>query len=246
MHYWEQFSKKLKNRLDRLQNVGAFKPEEATSKAMRLVTGEEGTLCLSVRFFWLVDESDGVIADAKFQAFGPIALLAAADLACELVLRKTYAQASRLSAELIDQHVRDKKEIPAFPKECASLLNQVLAALDQAALQCADISCAASYDVTPILADFVEVPGGLPGWDTFPLEQKRQIVEEVLDKEIRPYVELDAGGVKLVDLKEGGEVLISYEGSCTSCHSSTGSTLTAIQQILRARVHPSLVVTPQI
>lgn len=242
MHYWEQFSKKLKSRIDYLQNIGAFTSEEASSKAMRCVTARQGSVCL----YWLVDETDGVIADAKFQAFGPIALIAAADIACELVLRKTYTQASRLSADLIDQHVRDKKETPAFPKECAAWLNQVLAAVDQAALQCSDIPCAATYDVTPILADFSEIPGGLPGWDAFPLEQKRQIIEEVLDKEIRPYVELDAGGVKLVNLKEDGEVLISYEGSCTSCHSSTGSTLTAIQQILRARVHPSLVVVPKI
>lgn len=241
MLYWDLFSKKLRTRIDHFQNVGAFNPKEAAEKGMRCVEGREGSLCL----YWLVDETDGVIADAKFQAFGPIALLAAADIACELVLRKNYDQASRLSTELLDQHVRDKKESPAFPKECAALLNQVLAAIDQAVIQCTDIPCAATYDVTPILADFNEIPGGLPGWDGFPEAQKRQIIEEVIDKEIRPYVELDAGGVKVLDVKEGKEVIISYEGSCTSCPSSTGSTLSAIQQILNRRVHPSLVVVPQ-
>lgn len=238
------FSKKLREKLDHLRYVGFFTEEEAREKNMRLVQGQEqgqaGRLCLS----WLVDESDGVIADARFQVFGPIGLIAAAEIASELVLRKNYDQASRLSADLIDQHVRDKKDTPAFPKEYNPFLNQVLTAIDKAIQQCLDIPFTASHDITPIEADFGEIPGGLPGWDQLNMGQKRRIIEEVIDKEIRPYIELDAGGVKLVDLTEQGEVSISYEGSCTTCHSSTGSTLTAIQQILRARVHPSLSVVP--
>lgn len=239
---WEKYSKKLREKLDRLRYVGYFTAAQAAEKHMRLVTGKAEGICL----YWLVDEADGVIADAKFQVFGPTSLIAAAEVASELALRKTYDQASRISADLIDQHLRDRKETPAFPKESNVFLNQTLLAIDDAVRQCSDIPYAASYDVTPIERDFGEIPGGIPGWDAFPSEQKRKIIEEVLDKEIRPYIELDAGGVKILELKDDKEVLISYEGSCTTCHSSTGSTLSAIQQILKARVHPSLFVTPQL
>lgn len=240
--YWELFSKKLREKIDRLRYVGFFTVKLAEEKSMRYVTGREGKLCL----YWLVDESDGVIADAKFQVFGPVGLIAAAEVASELVLRKNYDQVSRISADLIDQHVRDRKDVPAFPKECDPYLNQVLSAIDRAVQQCLDIPFAASYDMTPIERDFGEIPGGIPGWEQLPYEHKVKIIEEVIDKEIRPYIELDAGGVKVVSLKDDREVLISYEGSCTTCHSSTGSTLSAIQQILKARVHPSLFVTPQL
>lgn len=239
-YYWELLSKKLREKLDRLRFVGFFTQDVAQEKQMRLVVGKEGSLQL----FLLVDESDGIIADAKFQAFGPIGLVAAAEVATELVLRKNYDQVSRLTTDLIDQHVRDRKEIPAFPKECDVYLNQVLSAIDHAVQQCLDIPFAATYDTTPIENDFGEIPGGIPGWEEFPHGQKVKILEEVIDKEIRPYIELDAGGVTLTEFRENGEVFISYQGSCTSCHSSTGSTLTAIQKILRARVHPSLFVTP--
>jgi NifU-like protein len=241
-HYWELFSKKLREKLDRLRYVGSFTLKLAEDKGMRYIAGREGQLTL----YWLVDESDGVIADAKFQAYGPIGLIAAAEIASELVLRKNYDQVSRLSADLIDQHVRDRKDAPAFPKECDPYLNQVLSAIDRAVQQCLDIPFAASYDMTPIERDFGEIPGGIPGWDDFPHPHKLKIIEEVIDKEIRPYIELDAGGVTVLSLNDDREVIISYEGSCTTCHSSTGSTLTAIQQILRARVHPSLFVTPQL
>jgi len=240
--YWELFSKKLREKIDRLRYVGSFTLQLAEDKGMRYVAGREGMLSL----YWLVDESDGVIADAKFQAFGPVGLIAAAEIASELVLRKNYDQVSRLTADLIDQHVRDKKEVPAFPKECDGYLNQVLSAIDRSVQQCYDIPFAATYDTTPIENDFGEIPGGIPGWEEFPHGQKVKIIEEVIDKEIRPYIELDAGGVTLEEFRDNGEVLISYAGSCTTCHSSTGSTLTAIQKILKARVHPSLFVTPKL
>jgi NifU-like protein len=236
-----EFTKKIEGKLDRLRFVGYFTVKEAEEKNMRLVTGKEGKLCL----YWLVDEADGIIADAKFQAFGPPALIAAGEIASELVLRKNYDQASRISADLLDNCVRDRKESSAFPKEASSFLNQVLTAIDKAVHQCIDIPYAATdFDVTPIEWDSSENPGGMPGWDELTHSQKVKIIEEVIDKEIRPYIELDAGGVKIVELKENGEVHIAYEGSCTTCHSSTGSTLTAIQQIIKSRIHPSLTVVP--
>lgn len=243
--YWEQFSKKLREKIDRLRYVGSFDIKSAEDRGMRYVAGrEENSSGIKICFYWLVDETDGVIADAKFQALGPIGLIGAAEVVSELVLRKNYDQASRISADLIDQHVRDKKDTPAFPKECHSFLNLVLSAMDRAIQQCSDIPFAATHDTTPIERDFGEIPGGIPGWLEMAKERQLKIIEEVIDKEIRPYVELDAGGVRVLGLEQQ-EVLIAYEGSCTSCHSSTGSTLTAIQQILRARVHPGLSVTPQ-
>jgi len=237
-----EFGKKVRDKIDRPLFVGYFLLADATNRNMRLVTGREGMLC----FYWLVDEADGIITDAKFQAFGPPALVSIGEIVSEMVLRKNYDQASRISADLIDQHVRDKKETPAFPKEAFTYLNQAISAMDRAVYQCLDIPYAAEHEVTPIEYDFGEIPGGIPGWEDFPTEQKRKIIEEIIDKEIRPYVELDAGGVKVLAFNNDKEIVIGYEGSCTTCPSSTGSTLSAIQKILKARVHPSLFVTPSL
>ena len=238
----EKFSKKVREKIERPRFVGFFTKQEAEERGMRLAVGREGMLQL----YWLVDESGGIIADAKFQAFGPPALIAIGEIASELVLRKNYDQASRLTADLFDRHVRDHKDQPAFPKEVFAFLNQAISAIDKASYQCLDIPFVAQYDATPIEYELGEIPGGIPGWEEFPLEQKRKIIEEVVEKEIRPYIELDAGGVEIVDIKEGKEVIIAYAGACTTCHSSTGSTLSAIQKILKARIHPSLTVTPSL
>lgn len=238
----QPLSKKLREKLDKLRYVGIMTAEEAQDKGMRLAVGADEY----VRLYWLVDPADGIIADAKFQVFGSVYLIAAAEIASELAMRKNYRQIGRLSADLIDQHVRDKQDVAAFPKEAHACLNQVLSAIDMAVALCSDLPAPLEYDITPIELDFSELLGGIPGWDEFSMDKKIYLIEEVVDKEIRPYIELDAGGVKILELKENGDLLISYEGSCTSCHSSTGSTLSAIQKIVRSRIHPSLTVIPQL
>ena len=229
----------MRGRLDRLRFVGFFTDKEATEKEMRLATGREGDLCI----YWLVDESDGIIADVVFQVIGPTLLIAAAEVACELSLRKTYDQASRISIELIDQHLRDRKEVPAFPASARAYLLQVTNAIARAVHQCRDIPFAAVYEETP-LTQGVLTQEQIAEWDTMAPQTQKEIAASLIDREVRPYVELDAGGVEVVEIQASREVRIVYSGSCTSCPSSQGSTLTAIQQILRAKIHPELRLVP--
>lgn len=232
------FGKKLREKILHPRFSGFF---TGSPSGMRYVSAQEKNFHLHL----LVDESDGIIADVKFQAFGPLALIGAGEIGCELMIRKTYPQAGRISADLIDQHGRDKKEIPSFPKEAHGLLNQVINAMDSALQLCQDIPCLApNYDTTPITWDIEENPDGIPGWNTFSIEKKTDLVESVIAKEIQPYIELDAGGVKVLAINEQHELTIAYQGACTTCPSSTGSTLSAIQQILRARLYPQIRVIP--
>ena len=75
------------------------------------------------------------------------------------------------------------------------------------------------------------------------MERKIQILNQVLDQDVRPYIALDAGGIVIQEFNEP-ILRVRYSGTCVSCPSSIGSTLHAIQQTLRAKVHPDLVVVP--
>ena len=244
-HPWTQYSKKLKRVIACPESSGYFTEEYAKSHGMRLVIGKEARGGKKIALYWLIDESDGIIADAKFQAVGGPSLIGACEMACRLVLRKNHDQASRMSADLIDRELRDKRDIPAFPKSCNEDLNLVVSAMDQAVYQCLDIPFSHEYDETPI--HFMEgelTEGGISDWDQFTKEKKVRILEEVIDKEIRPYIELDAGGIEIRDLN-GSELTVFFSGSCSSCYSATGSTLSAIQQILQQRIHPAITVVPE-
>lgn len=244
-HPWSFYSKKIASKIEHPQFMGFISDAEAQARYMTLVKGDYGSQGEGnwIRFYALVDPSDGVFADIKYQAYGPSALIAAAEGVCELAIRKNYDQISRFSADLLDAHLRDKKEKQAFPDEMGGFLNIVLFALEEATQQCLGMPLDENYVVSPVEIDASGVQE-YPGW--MELEEKKQILvlEEVIAKEIRPYIELDAGGVQVLKVKEGKEVIIAYQGSCTSCFSAVGATLNAIQQILRSKVHPELMVIP--
>ncbi len=247
---WSRYSKKLNAKIERPRCFGFFTQEQSKEREMRLALGQEGSIGDGnfVRFYWLIDPNDGLIVDARFQVYGQSALIGAAEIACELVIGKNYDQARRMSADLIDKQARDRSDISAFPKETSSHLNLVLEAIDNAANQCMDIPLATHYVAPPApildIGDILE--GGYPGWEMLSKEQKLTLIEEIIARDIRPYIELDAGGVQVLDLVNQNEVLIAYQGSCTSCFSATGTTLSYIQQIIRGKAHPSLIVIPDL
>lgn len=244
---WAEYSKKVAAKIENPKNVGFFSEEEAKARQMRVARGKCGSIeegnC--VELYWLVDPEDGMIVDALFQVYGETPLIAAAEAASELVIHKYYDQARRIGAELLDKHLRDKSDTPAFPDSVASHLNLVVDALEEAALACFDIPLPAAY-VSPLPKDVEVLEGGYPGWQELTIEQKLHVIEEVIKEDIRPYIELDGGGIEVINLLNDREVIISYQGSCTSCFSSTGATLSYIQQTLRAKVHPDLTVVPDL
>lgn len=244
---WSLYSKKLTAKIDNPRSAGFFTSEQSEERGMRLAEATEGSVQdgNAIRFYWLVDKEDGIIVDVKYQAFGQSALIGAAEMACELLIGKNYDQAKRISTELIDKQARDRSEISAFPRETYPLLNLVLGAIEQAAEQCTDIPFADSYVAPPVPMEIGEVsPGGYPGWKELTLKKKIAVIEEVLDRDIRPYIALDAGGVVVLNLINDVELVIAYQGSCTSCYSSVGATLSYIQKVIRAKVHPDIVVVP--
>ena len=244
---WQQYSKKLANKIDVPRSSGFFTDDEARERTMFLAEGKEGSVHDGnvVHLYLLVDPDDGMIVDTKFQAYGESALIGAAEVACEILVGKNYDQAKRISADLIDKQVRDKGNDLAFPKAVSTHLNIVLGAIDHAVHACAGLPLPEQYQAMPAPLDFGEtLEGGYPGWEKLSPGEQSLIIEGVLTQEVRPYIELDAGGVELLEVVNGCEVHIAYQGSCTSCFAATGSTLSYIQQVLRAKVHPDLSVIP--
>jgi NifU-like protein len=240
-HSWAHFGKKLLQKIENMRHAGRFSAEEALERHMRLAIGSEGR-CITI--YLLVDESDGVIADAKFQAFGPAALIGAAECACELLMRKTYDQASRITPDLIDRQAQGKAEGCAFPAGAHHFLNTVIKAVKKCAEQCIDIPCAKEFVPTPLDPHTSEGGALYPHFASLTKDQKIAVIETIIASDIRPYIELDAGGIEVLDLEDDHKIIIAYQGACTSCYSATSTTLSAIQEILRAKVAPHLQVIP--
>lgn len=240
---WALYSKKLAQKIVSPRNGGSFEEQ----RNLRLAVGEAGDVDEGnlIRFYWLVDKEDGVIVDAKFLAYGQTALIGAADAACDLLPGKNYDQAKRIGADLLDKQLCDRSDTAAFPKETYPHLNMVLMAMEEAAEACSDLPLPSSYLAPPAPTDIGEVlEGGYPGFAEFSQKEKLALIEQVIEQEIRPYIALDGGGVEVLDLLHGRELVIGYQGNCTSCFSAVGATLSYIQQVIQAKVHPDITVIP--
>ena len=69
--------------------------------------------------------------------------------------------------------------------------------------------------------------------------QKIKLIEETMDREIRPSLKQDGGDIDLVDV-EGDKVLVGFRGTCTSCPSSDFTLKGFVQEKLREFVSPEI------
>lgn len=69
--------------------------------------------------------------------------------------------------------------------------------------------------------------------------QRMRLIEEVLEKEIRPRLQLDGGDIELADI-EGLVVSVSLRGRCTNCPSSQATVHGVVEAILRDKVDPEI------
>ena len=72
--------------------------------------------------------------------------------------------------------------------------------------------------------------------------QKLEMIEMMLDDQIRPYLRNDGGDLHVLGI-EGNVVKVHYQGACGSCPSSLSGTLSAIEYMVR-EIDPELEIMP--
>lgn len=71
--------------------------------------------------------------------------------------------------------------------------------------------------------------------------QKIKLIEETLDREIKPALQKDGGNIELVDV-DGNRVMVSLRGSCATCQMSQVTLKNYVETKLRELVASDLVV----
>ncbi len=69
--------------------------------------------------------------------------------------------------------------------------------------------------------------------------QKIKLIEETMEREIRPSLKQDGGDIELVDV-EGNKVYVAFRGTCSSCPSSEFTLKGYVQQKLKEFVLPEI------
>ncbi|SEP31462.1 NifU family protein [Nitrosovibrio sp. Nv6] len=69
-------------------------------------------------------------------------------------------------------------------------------------------------------------------------QQRLEIINSLLDEEVRPYLQNDGGDLHVLGL-DGNRLSVHYQGACGTCPSSISGTLRGIQNMLRS-IEPDL------
>jgi NifU-like protein len=116
---WEQYSKKVQERMNNPVAMGEFTQEDADAKNARLVVADFGAESCgdAVRLFWLVDEKTDTIIDSKFKSFGCGTAIASSDAMAELCIGRKVDDAINITNTEVEQFLRDTPDEPAVPPQ---------------------------------------------------------------------------------------------------------------------------------
>jgi NifU-like protein len=71
--------------------------------------------------------------------------------------------------------------------------------------------------------------------------QKIHLIQDIIDKEIRPILKRDSGDIELVDVV-GNKVQVVFRGTCTGCPASGSTIKSVVEKKLREFVTPEITV----
>jgi NifU-like protein len=218
---------------------GAIFQVEADDKGLALVDAKSGTL----KIYVLIDPDAEQVLDTKFFTYGGPVLTALANILCEELLGKKMNEIQNLPLESlfekfeVQSDCEDFQTVAKLPAMIANAYpekkNVALAA--RAAMGSAKLRAFTAEGMAEADAE----------WQALSEAQKLEKIEECLNDNVRAMLAGDGGGLELLGIKNGKNVLIRYQGACASCGAAGGGTLYYIENQLQQHVYHGLTVEPE-
>lgn len=248
-----KFSRKIESLAASPRHRGAFFTEDATSKDLALVTAKYK----DIKVYWLVDPQSDLIYDAKFFSYGGPVSMAMGEILSSLVRGMKVDTACETPIEEIESLLRDNDSAEpnapatAQPMEIAFANLPMLLATARESYPSAKALALASLQLkqssSSLRAErsaYESLTEADNAWLAKPKQEQLDLVEMVLNNDIRPGLNMDGGDLQVLDLEDGRKLSVRYEGACGSCGSSVGATLSFIEDTMRRQLFGGMQVTP--
>jgi NifU-like protein len=263
------------------RNVGIIEDADGVGEVGSMACGDALKLTLKL-------DSEGRIADAKFQTFGCASAIASASALTEIIRGMTIEEAAEVTNQDIASYLGG---LPEQKMHCSVLGREALEAAIESfrtggapkrllegvvVCKCFGITepeierivrenqlrtvddvtnyCKAGGGCGQCKPHIKEILARVAGAAAEPAEpppeperpklttvKKIQLIQETLEREIRPKLKEDGGDIELIDV-DGDRVIVSMRGRCAQC-AAAGFTLDGfVGEKLRELVSPDLVV----
>jgi NifU-like protein len=277
---WE-YTEKTKEYFTNPINVGEVENPDGIGEVGSLACGD------ALRLTFKLD-SQGRIAEAKFQTFGCASAIASSSVLTELIKGRTLEEAGKITNQDIADFLGG---LPPEKMHCSVMGEEALRAAirhyygqdkiqpeegGEIVCQCFGVSREEIERVARSnnLRSAAEVTnytkaGGACGkcleqieeilarlWQSLPQPlsslvpprpaklttiKKLKLVEETLEREVKPLLRADGGDIELIDIN-GDVVQVALRGNCSSCQASQNTLGQLVQNKLREFVTPDIIV----
>lgn len=243
----QRFSERFTSAGMNPKNRGAYFGDEALANGLVLVEAKSR----DIKIYWLIEPEKGAIHASKFFSYGGTESNAIADKLCDMVKGEPLSSVLGLTGEDVERMLRDTPVVSAVPEERRDafiVVDELLRAVKEEwpkALAKAEavgiVKASKKRNNGAIRFDLDEQE---EKWLGLPKDEQIQKIEAALDGPIRDYLQSEGGDMIVRDIEGGRRVMVEYVGSCGSCASSTGMTLSFIEDSLRSNLYEGLSVIP--
>lgn len=222
---------------------GAYFQDDAKTKDCALVTAKSK----DTNFYWLVEPDSHRVLAAKFFSYGGQISVAAGEWICNEVEGKSFYNSLSMTMAEVERALRDKPEEQAISSPIEKYLGHLPDLFNTLAhnYESARNVALAAREVVKNADTFrPSVTESEKVWKSKPKEEQLQIIEKTLNEKIRMGLNMDGGDVLVMDIEDGERLKVQYQGACGGCSSSTGATLSFIENALRQETYDGLQVIP--
>lgn len=225
---------------------GAIFQIEADEKGLALVDVKEASL----KVYLMIDPDCDKILETRFFTYGGPVFTALADTFCKKIQMVTVDEACKITAESIEEELRDISEVRAIPETAAEIsqMNKLIAKVLEEYPEKKATAIIVREKMERIKYRTQTAEGRAEAdteWHAMTKVQRIEKIEEWLHKSVRGTLQGDGGDLEILDLTEDDHLKIRFQGACAGCGSAMGGTLFYIEDELRNNVYYNLVVDPE-
>ncbi|MCF0222143.1 MAG: NifU family protein [Fibrobacter sp.] len=225
---------------------GAIFQIEADEKGLALVDVKEASL----KVYLMIDPDCDKIVETRFFTYGGPIFTALADTFCKKIQMVTIDDACKITAESIEEELRDIPEVRSIPKNALEIgqMNKLIAKILEEYPEKKATAIIVREKMERIKYRTQTVEGRAEAdseWNAMTKVQKIEKIEEWLHKSVRGTLQGDGGDLEILDLTEDNHLKIRFQGACAGCGSAMGGTLFYIEDELQTNVYYNLMVDPE-
>ena len=225
---------------------GAIFQIEADEKGLALVDVKESSL----KVYLMIDPECDKILETRFFTYGGPIFTALADTFCKKIQMVTVHEACAITAESIEEELRDTPDVRAIPETAAEIkqMNTLIERILETYPEKKGTAILVREKMERIKYRTQTAEGRAEAdaeWNALAKHEKIEKIEAWLHQSVRGMLQGDGGDVEILDLTEDNRLKIRYQGACAGCGSAMGGTLFYIEDELKNNVYYNLIVEPE-